>query len=167
MTGGIKFTAPWETPLLLTTVFSVILLVGIAMIGLIVIAPLALVWGLFVAALTLLPLAVAALCAIRGYELTPDSLYVQRLGWRSTLSLTTLRTVHVDPEATADSVRVFGNGGLFCFTGTFANDRLGTYRAFGTDRKRTVVLKFVERTVVITPGDPHGFVAKTKKLRKL
>jgi hypothetical protein len=168
MTGGSKFTAPWSTSLLLTTVLSALLVVGIALIGIIVIAPLSLVWGLVESALALLlPLAVAALFAIRGSVLTPDSLFVQRLGWLTELPLATLQTVQFDPEATSGSVRMFGNGGLFCFAGTFTNDRLGTYRAFGTDRTHAVVLKFAERTVVITPGDPHAFVAQITELRNL
>ena len=167
MNGGSKFTAPWETPLMLTTVFSTIVLVGIAMIGIKVIAPLALVWGLVTTALALLPLAVAALFSIRGYVLTSDNLSIQRLGWHTRLPLATLLSVEVDPEATSGSVRVFGNGGMFCFAGTFANDRLGSYRAFGTDRGRAVVLKFSERTVVITPGDPQAFAAKITELRNL
>jgi hypothetical protein len=167
MTGGSKFTAPWSTSLLLTMVLSALLVVGIALIGIIVIAPLSLVWGMVESALALLPLAVAALFAIRGYMLTPDSLYVQRLGWLTELPLATLQTVQFDPEATSGSVRMFGNGGLFCFAGTFANNRLGTYRAFGTDPRRAVVLRFAERTVVITPGDPQAFTSKIKELRNL
>jgi hypothetical protein len=167
MTGGSKFTSPWGTSLLLTTVLSGLLVVGIALIGIIVIAPLSLVWGMVESALALLPLAVAALFAIRGYVLTPDNLFVLRLGWHTKLPLATLRTVRVDPEATSGSVRMFGNGGLFCFAGTFTNDRLGTYRAFGTDRTHAVVLMFAERTVVITPGDPHAFVAQITELRNL
>ena len=167
MNGGITFTAPWETPLMLTTAFSTSVLVGIAMIGIMVIAPLALVWGLVTTALALLPLVVAALFSIQGYLLTSDSLSIQRLGWHSRLPLATLQAVEADPDATSGSVRVFGNGGMFCFTGTFANDRLGSYRAFGTDRRRAVVLKFSERTVVITPGDPQAFAAKITELRNL
>jgi hypothetical protein len=163
MTGGSKFTAPWSTSLLLTTVFSGLLVVGIALIGIIVIAPLSLVWGMVESVLAL----VAGIFAIRGYVLTPDSLYVQRLGWHTELPLATLQTVQFDPEATSGSVRMFGNGGLFCFAGTFTNDRLGTYRALGTDRTHAVVLKFAERTVVITPGDPQDFVAQIKELRNL
>jgi hypothetical protein len=53
---------------------------------------------------------------------------------------------------------LFGNGGLFSFTGLFRNRSLGTYRAFLTDLHRTVVLHFSKRTVVLSPSAPDDFV---------
>ncbi len=49
------------------------------------------------------------------------------------------------------SIRTFGNGGLFCFSGRFRNRKLGSYRAFATDPKLAVVLRFPDKIVVVTP----------------
>ena len=96
---------------------------------------------------------------IRGFVLSGDSLLIQRLGWQSKLDLTELVSADADPEAMDKSLRTWGNGGLFCFCGRFRNTKLGAYRAYATDPKRSVVLKFNDRTVVVTPDRPDGFVA--------
>ncbi len=111
----------------------------------------------------LVPVAVV-LCAtpftIRGYSVSPDEVLVHRFGWTSRLPLAGLQSVEHVPDAMKGSIRTFGNGGLFSFTGLFRNRRLGSYRAFATDPHRSVVLRFPKRTVVVTPGVPEDFVAE-------
>ena len=53
--------------------------------------------------------------------------------------------------------RLPGNGGFFSFTGFYRNKTLGAYRAYVTDRHLTVVLRYAERTVVISPSSPEAF----------
>ncbi len=83
---------------------------------------------------------------------------MQRVGWVSTVNLSGLVSAEVDPFAITKSLRLFGNGGMFCFAGVFRNKRLGTFRLFGTDPGRAVVLRFPGRTVVVTPDRPEEFV---------
>ncbi|MBE0585326.1 MAG: hypothetical protein IH612_16395, partial [Desulfofustis sp.] len=104
---------------------------------------------------------------IRGYLLFPDVLFVQRLGWYSKIPLEGLRAASFDPEATKRMVRRFGNGGMFCFAGSFKSKKIGVFRAFATDLRRPVVLRFADRTIVVTPGDPIDFVEKITALRGL
>jgi hypothetical protein len=54
--------------------------------------------------------------------------------------------------------RLWGNGGLFSFTGWFRNSALGVYRSFVTDPHRTVVLRYSARRVVLSPSSPDEFV---------
>ena len=103
-------------------------------------------------------LVIAVFYVIRGYELEGKTLHVKRLGWRCRISLDELLSVYADPAAMKRSIRLFGNGGLFCFAGKFRNNELGSYRAFATDPKDAVVLKFRSRTIVVTPTDVDGFV---------
>jgi len=63
------------------------------------------------------------------------------------------------------SLRLFGNGGLFSSSGLFWNRRLGRYRAFATDPGNAVVLEFPDRTLVVTPESPSGFLAALKLYR--
>lgn len=58
------------------------------------------------------------------------------------------------------SRRICGNGGMFSITGWYRNRALGTYRAFVTNLKDTVVLRFPARTIVISPENPERFVAE-------
>jgi hypothetical protein len=55
------------------------------------------------------------------------------------------------------SIRTFGNGGFFSFSGFYRNKLLGAYRAFVTDRHQTVVLRYGGRTVVVSPSSPEEF----------
>jgi len=56
------------------------------------------------------------------------------------------------------SIRLFGNGGFFSFTGVFQSRKLGRYRAFVTDPARCVILRFTGRVVVVSPADPEAFI---------
>ena len=53
---------------------------------------------------------------------------------------------------------MFGNGGLFSFSGRFRNREVGPYRAFVTDWTRAVVLFVPGRAIVVSPADPAAFV---------
>ena len=106
----------------------------------------------------LLILLAAVLCVVRDYELRDGALHVRRLLWTTRVALGELREATTDPEAGAGSIRLFGNGGLFSFSGWFRNAKLGRYRAFVTDWQRAVVLRGAACTVVLSPADPAGFV---------
>ncbi|MBD8871793.1 PH domain-containing protein [Rhodanobacter sp. DHB23] len=100
----------------------------------------------------------ALLFVVRDYTLRDGALYVRRLLWTTRVELGDLREAAIDPDAGAHSIRLFGNGGLFSFSGWFRNARLGRYRAFVTDWRQAVVLRADKGTVVLSPADPAGFV---------
>lgn len=111
-----------------------------------------------VMAVPALILLASALFVVRGYELRDGALHVRRLFWTTRVELGELHEAIVDPEAGAGSLRLFGNGGLFSFSGWFRNAKLGRYRAFVTDWQQGVVLRASACTVVLSPADPAGFV---------
>lgn len=150
--------APWSNGLKLVSTFGTVLLLVIAAI-LSRHQPPAHSW---IALLFLLILVGCALFTVRGYALSPDALLVQRLLWQTSVSLSGLQSVEAAPDVMARSIRIIGNGGLYSYSGRFRNRALGTYRAFVTDSRRTVILRFQDRTVVISPGDPEAFVAELK-----
>lgn len=118
----------------------------------------------------LLPLAVilgAALFTVRGYTLAVDAVFVHRLLWMTRLPLEGLQSAQVDPRAMAGSIRTMGNGGLYSFTGLYRNKTLGSYRAYVTDAGRAVVLRFPNRTVVVSPDSPESFVRELTTIRSL
>lgn len=154
------FRAPWGTALRWMTGFSVVLLLVIAVLGLTTGPRDFLIWRLGMIVMPLGVLLGAMPFMIRGYELVPGKLLVRRLGWTTTVDLAGLLTVAADPHLMRSSIRIFGNGGLFSFTGRFHNRQLGTYRAFATDPSRAVALRFADRVVVITPDDPLAMAAE-------
>jgi hypothetical protein len=161
------FKARWGRLLKLTMGLCVLILVGIAIIGVFTGPRGSVAWIVSMTVMPLLSLTVAMFFLIRGYVLTQDRLIVQRLGWSSTLDLSDLKSAEADSNAMARSIRTFGNGGLFCFAGYFQNKKLGPYRASATDPKKSVVLTFANRVIVVTPEHPEEFVAAIKNVRKL
>lgn len=95
---------------------------------------------------------------IRGYAITEDAILIRRLFWTTRLDRNGLKSAESVPKAMKGSLRTCGNGGGFSFTGWYWSKPLGFYRAFVTDLNRTVVLRFVNRTVVVSPGEPEEFV---------
>jgi len=111
----------------------------------------------------LLPLVLligAALCTVRGYSLTPDAILIHRLCWKTKLSRQGFESAEYQPGILRHSLRSFGNGGLFSFTGWYHNRTLGTFRAYATDIHRTVVLRLSGKTIVLTPDEPERFVSE-------
>ena len=100
----------------------------------------------------------AALFCIRGYALEGTTLLIRRLVWTTRISLSGLESVESVPKAMSGSLRTFGNGGLYSFTGWYWNRPLGSYRAWVTDLRNTVVLRVGGRTMVISPEPPEAFV---------
>jgi Bacterial PH domain len=160
MSSPTSFRAPWSGTLKLISILStaVMAAVGVTVASSL---PRQLAGGLpFTLAMAVLwgTLLVSALFTVRGYSLTPSELLVQRLLWSTAIPLRDLQAAWADPEAMKGSIRVIGNGGLFAWSGLFANRRLGRYRALATDPARAVVLRFAERKLVVTPSAPHAFL---------
>ena len=167
MDSGYTFGAPWGTSLRMMTGFAVCLLAGISVIGFFTGPKHMLFWNLSMSVLPLGILIAAVFFIIRGYVVTEDTLIVKRPGWSVKIDLKNLQSVKADPQAMAGSIRTFGNGGLFCFSGSFRNKKLGSYRAFVTDQKLSVILKFTDRTIVVTPDKPDIFVNKLLEIKHL
>lgn len=167
MTTSIEFRAPWSKSLRTLTVFSLTILTLVLALVLLVplpepgfIRPLMVVVTLSVA-LGALPF------MVRGYVLTPDAVIVRRLGWTTRLPLQGIKSVAGDADAMRGAWRLFGNGGLYSFTGEFWSRRLGRFRALATDPDRAVVLRYPARTIVITPHDPQHFIMRARTLLKV
>ncbi len=163
MNPNVSFNAPWGTSIKWITALCTVILLGIPLISYFS-GPLNdTVWILGLMVLPLSIFIITSFFMIQGYTLSGDILLIQRLGWQSKLNLRNLMSAEIDPEAMSRSIRTFGNGGLFCFAGAFRNKKLGSYRAFATDPKRSVILKFPNRTVVVTPDQPDVFITTVKK----
>jgi hypothetical protein len=158
MSIPVKFASPWSLSLRLITLLGIVVLIGTSITGLVVGPREMLGWNLGMVVLPLLILVISVFFLIRGYDLYPDRIVIHRLGWISKLPLDGLQSVEFNDQAMKRSIRTFGNGGLFCFAGRFRNKQLGAYRAFATDASLAVVLKFSDRTVVLTPDRPKRFV---------
>ncbi len=167
MNAGERFDAPWSMLLKVTSCLGAALLAATPFICLAAAPPLpAPLYGIILLA----PLAVlvpTALLTVRGYAVTERELLIQRLAWQTHISLDGLQSVETDPEAMKRSIRLCGNGGLFAFSGWFRSKKLGTYRAFTTDPKRSVVLRWLEKVIVVTPEEPELFTNAVRAARRM
>lgn len=157
------FSAPWSRSLIVTTVAVLLLCVGIVAVSI------ALDQSIFLWA-SLLPLGIipsTALWTVRSYIVAPGLLLIRRLLWTNRLPLDELLSAHIEPNAMRGSIRLFGIGGVFSWSGLFRNKTLGTYRAFVTDPSRTVVLRFRSHVVVVSPDEPEKFVETVTAARHL
>ena len=105
-----------------------------------------------------------ALFTIRGYAVTPNAILVQRLIWATCLPREGLISATMEPKAMKGSLRICGNGGMFSFSGWFWSKKLGRYKAYVTDLNQTVVLRWYNRTAVVSPGDPEEFVRELMEI---
>ncbi|QCS49325.1 hypothetical protein FEK30_07660 [Picosynechococcus sp. PCC 11901] len=159
MENSLFFKAPWSQTLITITILVCVVLLAMVLLFLILGLqqqnPYFLLW-------IILPIGIVVMTAlfmVRGYHLDGDRLYVERLGWRTEIALENLESATYDPTAMDGSLRLFGNGGLFAFTGKFWNKNLGHYNAYATAVRLAVVLKWPNQTIVVTPEKPEQFVA--------
>jgi len=151
------FKAPWGKTLCWMSVLSVALVLFAWVPVLLLKKP---EWTQLMVLLPLLLLPGAALFIIRSYTIEPDTLAIQRLLWTTRLPLSGLQSAEVLPDAMRGSLKLFGNGGMLSITGLYRNRALGNYRAFVTDLKRTVVLRFPKKTIIVSPENPEAFIAE-------
>jgi hypothetical protein len=154
-----RFKAPWGRSLWIMSTLGTVICLGVSLLLLRTNVPFRVntlhFWlGIF----PLISIAVAALYTVRGYSIYGGSIFVERLFWSTRLSLAALQSVEFRPDVVRGSIRTFGNGGFFSFTGYYRNKDLGSYRAFVTDPKRIVALRFPKGAVILSPDSPEDFV---------
>jgi hypothetical protein len=164
---SIEFRAPWSKELRAATAVSLGVLIVVMAAAILSRSRAPLLASVLLIALPLLISVATFASRVRGYLLDEDSITVQRGGWNTRLPLIGLRSVTGDAEAMRGSIRVFGNGGLFAYTGEFWNRKLGRYRALATDPSRAIVLRYPKRTIVITPHDPQHFIMRARTFLKV
>jgi len=154
------FKAPWAISLIaITTVISALLL-GVILVGLLTGPRSDIAWIVATVVIPLVILLTSVFFSIRGYAIADATLYIQRIGWNTKIDLRNLTSADVDPQAMRNSLRKWGNGGLFSYSGKFYNRKLGNYQAYATDPSKAVVLKLRDRTIIVTPEHPERFVSQ-------
>ncbi len=159
-----EFGARWSKMLVGVSLVATVLLGGASYFLLTQSRPASL-WSSVAQAGLLAILLGSALFTVRGYRLDGPELFVRRLLWETRLDLAGLRSAEADPDLVRGSLRVFGNGGLYSFSGLFWNRTLGRYRAWVTHHDDIVVLRFDERVWVVSPAAPLRFAAAAEQTR--
>ncbi len=108
----------------------------------------------------LFPIGITVFClmiSVGGYSVKGGMLMIHRFGWSLRFPLSDLSEVSVVPHAMMGAMKVVGNEGVFGSIGLFRNGVLGFFRAYVTDKEKTVVLGFGKKRIVISPDDPEAF----------
>jgi len=66
--------------------------------------------------------------------------------------------VRRDPDVMKWAVKVFANGGLGSLRGSFRSRRMGKFYAFMTGTENAVVVRWPDKTVVVSPADTEFFM---------
>jgi hypothetical protein len=66
--------------------------------------------------------------------------------------------VRRDPDVMKWAIKVFANQGLGSLRGTFRSRRMGKFYAFMTGTENAVVVRWPDKTVVVSPADTEFFV---------
>ncbi len=161
-----RFEAPWSFSLKVITVFSVLLFLVPPIVicyATIEETAISLMSAGYLAATLLFLYWIVRTQLIVEYAIISRSLLIKHLGKDIVISLNGLLSVEADPMAMRGTY-VMTNGGLFVFSGKkFKNKRLGTYEAYATDKTKSVVLRFKDRVLVVTPSNSVGFVKRVQK----
>jgi len=161
--NGNTFAAPWGKTLRWMSVLSVLLLLAVSASIFWVTTPAVV---RLAAWLPLLILAATVPFVIRDYTVEPRELLIRRLLWTTRVSLDELQSAEFQPNAMRGSLRLCGNGGMLSITGWYRNRVLGNYRAFVTELKNTVVLRFAHKTIVVSPDNPERFVSEISQFAR-
>ena len=168
------FKASWGIFLIVMTSIASIILLGCIVTGLfgaigiitVQLDEYYILWNLFMFGIPGIIIISTLFSMVRKYEIQDSKLLIHRLLWKKVIDLSNITSVEFDPKAVKSSIRLFGNGGLFVFSGIYRNKKLGNYVIFATDFKNSVVIKTKEKTSVVTPENPGTFVKKLKSLIK-
>ena len=92
------FNAPWGRSLKLATGLCLVIVFGIFLIGILVEPKNVAYWRIGMLWIPGGLLIVSFFFSIRNYQLLESTLLIQRIGWKSTIDLTDLKSVQVDPS---------------------------------------------------------------------
>ncbi|CAM3334198.1 hypothetical protein FLLO111716_04800 [Flavobacterium longum] len=115
---------------------------------------------IFPAAILLLVFGVSYYFSIKKYEVLPGQIVVHRPFDKVVIRADGLVATRVEKKDIRFSIRTFGIGGIFSFTGTFWNRKFGAMTWYVTDMARAVLLTDPRTNkTIISPDDPEKFIA--------
>ena len=151
------FRSPWGSLLKVLSLLGIVIIIGLP--GWLLLSKGgAVIEVILYCVIPIIVLFIALLFTVRGYVIKGNVLGIRRLLWETEFDLSSLVSVYCDAKAMTGSIRTMGNGGLFSFSGKYRSGKLGSFRAFVTDFRNCVVLKFDEQVIVVSPENPEMFV---------
>jgi hypothetical protein len=116
---------------------------------------------IFPAAILVLVIGLSYFFSVRKYEITHDSIIVHRPFDMIKIPKATIATAQrVEKKDIRMSIRTFGIGGVFAYTGQFWNGKFGSMTWYVTRMDSAVLLiDSKKRKTVISPDNPEEFIS--------
>lgn len=121
--------------------------------------------GILVSAILMGIVGISYLRSVRSYslDLKKRELIIHRVMGQKAISLGRLIEVRKLEAADAKQMRrVFGNGGLFSYSGDFRSPALGRFTMYSTNFRKNVLIATRDAVVVVSPDDQDGFTDTLK-----
>jgi hypothetical protein len=127
--------------------------------------------GLVLIAVPLITLVPTYMYSVKSYQITADKLIIKRAFSKldKEIRLSEIGSVTLtEKEDFKWTIRTAGNGGLFGYTGLYANPKLGNFRMYCTNRENRIllILKANQDKIVLSPDDAGMADALQKQLKK-
>lgn len=143
----------------LTTVFAAVLFVAVIGLNLFILPDEDIVWVNAIHwGTSLLLIGIFIYCYLRrviGYEVDREQITIQRPVGQKHIPISDVEQVILPEKGSLRwTIRTFGNGGIFGYTGSFANSTYGsmTWYATRTDKTMLIVTKD-KKKILLTPDD--------------
>lgn len=139
----------------ITTIFAAVIVGNIFLFGsgehLVAVLCILLIGGIYIT---------TYLFRIKGYEVKGDTLIIHRPVKNIFIPITAIaRGRKIEKDELNWSLRTFGNGGLFGYTGYFTNKRIGPMRWYATRLDKGVLLQTHKgQNILLTPNEPEALL---------
>lgn len=100
-----------------------------------------------------------------SYRITEDELIVNRPFYNACFKRSKIEYVALITESEiSGAIRTFGNGGIFGYTGYFANFKFGNMFWYLTRKDKLVLVKLHNNAkIMLSPDEPEKFVERFRK----
>jgi hypothetical protein len=150
-----QFRSSWDFLLIIMTVAISILLIGMAFFT----------GSVITSIISVSVITIGVVFGVYGYSIQDHELRIIRLGWSKDIPYSDIAEVEYSPDVMMGSLRTFGIGGFFSYYGLFRNRILGSYKAYATHRKNTVIITTRSgNKILVTPNEPARFAEELKKV---
>ena len=159
----IAYKATWGILLKIISIISTILLISLPIFSLFYQPDKGNIylWYITMIVLPLSLIIIALPFIVLGYSVKGNKLLIHRLGWGNSFDLTNLTTATKQPKVMRRAIRIFGNGGLYSFTGKYREKNIGEYSAYITNFSNCIILEFSNnKKIAISPENGTKFLNK-------
>ncbi len=97
-----------------------------------------------------------------------NAITIDRKWYPVTIDFSDIKSIRiVEKEEMKGVIRTFGNGGLFGYTGSYYNKKMGSMRWYCTQRCNFIMIETSGNKIIITPDSPMDFMNDIKSVERL